>query len=130
MANEYCHGKIVFVLEGGYDPHNVANGVAAVFDALTSRPLGNEAGDASPYKEPDFELRLNEIKNGIRFKSTCFYQGVRHAKKKQGRCAIGVGLPQLRWAQPRTRKKLRELRRSPTGECSIPARGGREIDHR
>jgi acetoin utilization deacetylase AcuC-like enzyme len=62
LANEYCHGKIVFVLEGGYDPHNVANGVAAVFDALTSRPLGNEAGDASPYKEPDFESRLNEIR--------------------------------------------------------------------
>lgn len=62
LANEYCHGKIVFVLEGGYDPHNVANGVAAVFDALTSRPLGNEAGDASPYKEPDFEPRLNEIR--------------------------------------------------------------------
>ncbi len=62
LSNEYCHGKIVFVLEGGYDPHNVANGVAAVFDALASRPLGNEAGDASPYKEPDFESRLNEIK--------------------------------------------------------------------
>ena len=61
IAGEYCHGKIVFVLEGGYDPHNVANGVGAVFDALTSRPLGNEAGDASPYKEPDFESGLNEI---------------------------------------------------------------------
>jgi acetoin utilization deacetylase AcuC-like enzyme len=62
MAGEYCNGKILFVLEGGYDPHNVANGVAAVFDALTNRPLGNEAGDASPYKEPDFESRLEEIK--------------------------------------------------------------------
>lgn len=62
LANEYCHGKIVFVLEGGYDPHNVANGVAAVFDVLTSRPLGNEAGDASPYKEPDFESGLHEVR--------------------------------------------------------------------
>ena len=62
LANEYCHGKIVFVLEGGYDPYNVANGVAAVFDALTSRPLGNEAGDASPYKEPDCESRLSDIR--------------------------------------------------------------------
>ena len=62
MADEFCGGKIVFVLEGGYDPENVANGVASVFDALTDRPLGNEAGDRSPYKEPDFESRLNEIK--------------------------------------------------------------------
>ena len=62
MAEEFCHGRIVFVLEGGYDPHNVANGAAAIFDALTSRPLRNEADDASPYKEPDCEPRLDEIR--------------------------------------------------------------------
>jgi acetoin utilization deacetylase AcuC-like enzyme len=62
MAGEYCNGKIAFVLEGGYDPHNVANGVASVFDALTSRPLRNEANDPSPYKEAAFEPRLSEIK--------------------------------------------------------------------
>ncbi len=62
MAEEFCNGKIVFVLEGGYDPQNVANGVASVFDALTNRPLGNEADDRSPYKEPDVEPRLDEIK--------------------------------------------------------------------
>lgn len=61
MAGEYCNRKIVFVLEGGYDPHNVANGAGAVFDALTNRPLRNEAGDPSPFKEPDFESRLSEI---------------------------------------------------------------------
>ena len=43
-------------------PANVAHGVGAVFDALTSRPLKNEADDQSPYKEPDFESRLNEIR--------------------------------------------------------------------
>jgi acetoin utilization deacetylase AcuC-like enzyme len=62
MAGEFCDGKIVFVLEGGYDPNNVANGVAAVFDALTNRPLRNEAHDTSPYKEPDYESRLREIR--------------------------------------------------------------------
>jgi acetoin utilization deacetylase AcuC-like enzyme len=62
MAGKHCNGKIVFVLEGGYDPNNVANGVGAVFDALTSRPLRNEAGDASPYKEPDYSPRLEEIR--------------------------------------------------------------------
>jgi acetoin utilization deacetylase AcuC-like enzyme len=62
IAAEHCGGKIVFVLEGGYDPHNVANGVGAVFDALTSRPLKNEPGDASPHKEPDYESRINDIR--------------------------------------------------------------------
>jgi acetoin utilization deacetylase AcuC-like enzyme len=62
LADEVCSGRIVFVLEGGYDPENVANGAAAVFDALMKRPLGREAGDESPYQEPDFESRLNEIK--------------------------------------------------------------------
>jgi len=62
MAGEYCNGKITFVLEGGYDPNNVANGVAAVFDALASHPLGLEANDSSPFKEADFESRLDEIK--------------------------------------------------------------------
>lgn len=62
LAEEFCKGKIVFVLEGGYDPQNVANGVASVFDALTSHPLGNEAQDASPHKEADFESGLREIR--------------------------------------------------------------------
>lgn len=62
IAEEFCDGKIVFVLEGGYDPHNVAHGVDAVFGALTSRPLKNEANDPSPYKEPDHESRIAEIR--------------------------------------------------------------------
>lgn len=62
LAGDVCNGRIVFVLEGGYDPHNVANGVAAVFDGLTSRLLRNEANDPSPHREPEFEPRLGEIK--------------------------------------------------------------------
>jgi acetoin utilization deacetylase AcuC-like enzyme len=61
IADEYCDGKIVFVLEGGYDPHNVANGVAAVFDALTNSPLRVEANDPSPYADVDHESRIHEI---------------------------------------------------------------------
>lgn len=63
MAEEYCHGKIVFVLEGGYDPHNLARGASAVFDALTNRPFKNEAHDPSPYADPDHEARIHEILN-------------------------------------------------------------------
>jgi acetoin utilization deacetylase AcuC-like enzyme len=62
LAEEYCNGKIVFVLEGGYDPHNVANGATAVFGALTNSTVGKEAGDPSPHREPDHESRIAEIR--------------------------------------------------------------------
>jgi acetoin utilization deacetylase AcuC-like enzyme len=61
LANEYCAGRIVFVLEGGYDPENVAHGVDAVFGALTDSPLKFEAHDPSPHSEPDHESRIAEI---------------------------------------------------------------------
>ena len=61
IAEEYCDGKIVFVLEGGYDPHNVANGAAAVFDALTSSQLNKDANDPSPYADVGHESRIHEI---------------------------------------------------------------------
>jgi len=62
LAEEVCEGKIVFVLEGGYDPMNVANGAEAAFDALTKSKRGNEAKDLSPHREPDCESRIEEIR--------------------------------------------------------------------
>jgi len=61
LAEEYCKGKIVFVLEGGYDPQNVANGAGAVFDALTNSPLKKSTHDPSPYPDVDHESRIQEI---------------------------------------------------------------------
>ncbi|MBE0672767.1 MAG: histone deacetylase [Anaerolineales bacterium] len=69
LAEEHCDGKIVFVLEGGYDPRNVANGVDAVFGALTSHPFKNEANDPSPHKEPDHGSRIAEIRKWQGFES-------------------------------------------------------------
>lgn len=62
LANEYCGGKIVFVLEGGYDPLNVVHGAEAVFDALTNSQSANDAHDLNPNKEPDCESRLAEVR--------------------------------------------------------------------
>jgi acetoin utilization deacetylase AcuC-like enzyme len=61
LADEYCDGKILFVLEGGYDPMNVANGAGGVFDALSKRGLSHEADDSNPYKEPDCGSRIAEV---------------------------------------------------------------------
>ncbi|MCC7118425.1 MAG: histone deacetylase [Anaerolineales bacterium] len=62
LAEELCGGRIVFVLEGGYDLQNVAHGVDAVFGALTHSPLKFEARDLSPHPEPDCSAWLGEIR--------------------------------------------------------------------
>ncbi|HEY2982457.1 MAG TPA: histone deacetylase [Anaerolineales bacterium] len=61
LAEEHCDGKIVFVLEGGYDPQNVANGAAAVFAAMAGAEAGPAVDDPSPRLEPDQESRLSEV---------------------------------------------------------------------
>jgi acetoin utilization deacetylase AcuC-like enzyme len=67
LAEEHCHGKIVFVLEGGYDPTNVANGAAAVFSALTGQASEKEAHDPNPHREPDCESRIAEVRKSHGF---------------------------------------------------------------
>jgi len=59
LAGQYCGGKIVFVLEGGYNPKNVASGVDAVMAALTGTEFNPK--DPSPYPEPDIKARLEEV---------------------------------------------------------------------
>lgn len=61
LADEHCKGKIVFVLEGGYSPRNVANGASAVFAALTGKPFV-DPGDKFPRKEPDIEKMVESIR--------------------------------------------------------------------
>ncbi len=61
LAGEYCRGRIVFVLEGGYEATNLANGAAAVFSALTGSETGREANDPSPYPEPDAAERIDQV---------------------------------------------------------------------
>ena len=34
LADEFCHGRAVFVLEGGYDPQRLADNVAAALHAM------------------------------------------------------------------------------------------------
>jgi acetoin utilization deacetylase AcuC-like enzyme len=61
LADEYCDGKIVFVLEGGYEPVNVANGAEATFMASTGK--GQSAvKDPNPNKEPNCQARIEEVR--------------------------------------------------------------------
>ena len=60
LSGDYCSGKIVFVLEGGYNPVNVASGVDAVLAALTGTRFSPH--DPSPYPEPDITARLDKLR--------------------------------------------------------------------
>jgi acetoin utilization deacetylase AcuC-like enzyme len=61
LAEEYCDDKIVFILEGGYDPMNVANGAQGVFIAATGKGE-SDANDPNPNPEPDCESRIEEVR--------------------------------------------------------------------
>jgi acetoin utilization deacetylase AcuC-like enzyme len=61
LAESYCDGRIIFVLEGGYDPMNVANGAETIFIAATGKGV-LEPNDPSPRKEPDCQARIEEIR--------------------------------------------------------------------
>jgi acetoin utilization deacetylase AcuC-like enzyme len=61
LAEQYCDGKIIFVLEGGYDPMNVANGAETVFIAETGKGE-SKVSDPNPKKEPDCESRIEEVR--------------------------------------------------------------------
>ncbi len=57
LAETYCDGKIIFVLEGGYHPKKVASGVDACLRALTGEEP-EETADPSPYPEADIHERI------------------------------------------------------------------------
>lgn len=65
LADQHCSGKIAFVLEGGYNPKNVASGVDAILAALTRTEFVPH--DPSPYPEPDIQRLLDEVRlwNGL-----------------------------------------------------------------
>jgi acetoin utilization deacetylase AcuC-like enzyme len=61
LADQHCDGRLVFVLEGGYDPRNVANGAGAVFVAATGQGE-SDVDDTNPHPEPNCESRIEDIR--------------------------------------------------------------------
>ncbi len=73
LADEVCSGRIVFSLEGGYNPSNVHSGVDAVLSALCGVDfLGS---DPSPFPEPDIRSRLEDV---------CRLQGLLRQPRRAG----------------------------------------------
>jgi acetoin utilization deacetylase AcuC-like enzyme len=60
LAGELCSGKIVFVLEGGYDPRHLANGIHATLAAMTGMSPP-QVHDYNPHAEPDVSERIHAV---------------------------------------------------------------------
>ena len=59
LAQVFCQDRIVFVLEGGYNPKNIASGVDAIFFAMAGLPY--QGDDPSPYPEEDILGRIKTL---------------------------------------------------------------------
>jgi len=62
LADGLCSGKVVFVLEGGYDPASVANAARGVFAALAHEGF-DDPGDGFPGQEPDVGKLVEAIRS-------------------------------------------------------------------
>ena len=61
LAEANCNGRIVFVLEGGYNPNKVASGVDACLRAMSGEGP-DETTDPSPYPEADISERISFLR--------------------------------------------------------------------
>lgn len=58
LASQLCEGKLLFVLEGGYDLDNLRSGTLAVLTALLGAPLPAYHGQAlAPFDDHNLRLR-------------------------------------------------------------------------
>jgi acetoin utilization deacetylase AcuC-like enzyme len=62
-ANDYCKGRIVFTLEGGYNYTVLAKGVANSIKALLGRDDFEDPLGAPEFEETDVDNLLHQIKN-------------------------------------------------------------------
>ena len=61
IARRHCGGRLVFVLEGGYDPEALAGSVQAVLFALAGEPCPPDPLGSAPYTPPDIGPLLQNV---------------------------------------------------------------------
>ncbi|MEK7326810.1 MAG: histone deacetylase, partial [Chloroflexota bacterium] len=62
IARKHCGGKLVFVLEGGYDLPALSHGVANTILGVLGQPPADPLGPA-PRSEPDITSLLARVKS-------------------------------------------------------------------
>jgi acetoin utilization deacetylase AcuC-like enzyme len=62
LADELCGGRLVCVLEGGYDPQALLDNTAAVLSALAGEPEPPLVDDLLAPPEPEIQWRLDRLR--------------------------------------------------------------------
>jgi acetoin utilization deacetylase AcuC-like enzyme len=62
IAARHCMGKILYVLEGGYNPLTLLEGIRSVLLALSSQPAPDFPDDDPPFPEPTIVSLIDEAK--------------------------------------------------------------------
>src|SRR3989304_1588574 len=62
IAQAHCHGRIVYALEGGYDPEVLAEGIRAVALSLAGEPLTAVPLGPAPKPEPEVDAVLEQVR--------------------------------------------------------------------
>ena len=68
LAEEVCEGRLVCVLEGGYNPERLADGCLALAAALSGQETSGDPAGPSPYPEPDIRPLLERVRGYHGFK--------------------------------------------------------------
>jgi len=63
LAGAVCQGKIVLVLEGGYDPAALGECVVTSLRALLGQPAEGNLQSAAAIEEPDIDLLVRQVKH-------------------------------------------------------------------
>jgi acetoin utilization deacetylase AcuC-like enzyme len=61
IATEHCEGRVLAVLEGGYDPEALVHGVMAVIQGLRGAPTPDDPLGASPMPEADASALIDAV---------------------------------------------------------------------
>lgn len=71
LASDLCHGRLLFILEGGYDPKILQESVATILSAAAGAPNPFPEKDIAPYEEVAIEslieraISIHQLDNTI-----------------------------------------------------------------
>ena len=61
LADEHCESRLIYVLEGGYDPEALAENVQAILFSLTEEELMGEPFGSPPHPDADANAIIDEV---------------------------------------------------------------------
>jgi acetoin utilization deacetylase AcuC-like enzyme len=63
MADDFCQGRILFILEGGYDPIALKDNIQACIAAMSGHTDYPDHYGAGPDVKPDIEPLIQEVQH-------------------------------------------------------------------